>query len=136
MLSRASHERNDPAKLQTHLLAVDLYLDNVQVGTRSSDGSCRHIRPSDRVYLANFQSQAEHLRQLDPKELLVPVDLYHAPRNSNEAPARKVILDSLPGRRLSEEERKGNVSDALAGRMFQGPEPSWIRKRKINPSQH
>ena len=33
MLDRAMRERNDPAKLQNHLLVVDLYLDNIQVDT-------------------------------------------------------------------------------------------------------
>lgn len=41
-----------------------------------------------------------------------------------------MILDALPGRRLDREEKLGDPSAVLGGRLFQGPEPSWLRRDK------
>lgn len=59
-----------------------------------------------------------------PEGLIIPIDLYESSK------VAKPLLDCLPGRRLTEAERKGNVQDVLGGRLFQGPEPSWIRKKR------
>ena len=60
---------------------------------------------------------------MDPDKLLIPVDLYHSTQT------RKVVLDSCTARRRTEEERVGNVKEVLGGKLFSGPEPSWIRNK-------
>lgn len=76
------------------------------------------------------QLQAQHLRKLAerPEDLIIPLDLYETSKIA------KPLLDSLPGRRLTEAECRGNVQVAVGGRMFQGPEPSWIRKKRQQAS--
>lgn len=72
--------------------------------------------------------QNAHLQKLAerPEQLIIPIKIFEG------SPSQKPLFDCLPGRRLTEEERKGNVSgaEALTGRLFQGPEPSWIRKKR------
>ncbi|CAD6579218.1 MAG: hypothetical protein CYPHOPRED_000823 [Cyphobasidiales sp. Tagirdzhanova-0007] len=101
ILSRALRASHDLDKVRTYLTEVDVYLD--QIG-----------------------AQATHLRALarDSKNILVPIDLYSSEQNT------KIILDAMPGRRVSEKERSGQAQKVLKSRLFEGPEPSWLQKKR------
>ena len=75
-----------------------------------------------------MQAQARHLNSLDPTKLIVPLELYHPHTPTHKG--NKVILDSCTARRRSEEERRANVKQVLGGKLWKGPEPSWIRRRR------
>jgi hypothetical protein len=129
MLYSAMKNIKDPSKLQDELLHVDLYLDNVEVCM-----NCLHpLSHESLTVLSSYvvadplqQLQGAHLQKLAerPDDLIIPLDIYE------KSAVAKPLLDCLPGRRLTEEERRSNVTDVLGGRLFQGPEPSWIRKKR------